>query len=184
MSVTIFSDTSWYEVTAHPEVGSLGPGLQSWLRDPGSLTQRLRQHLTSFNVQVLRHQPAPLALDEQAKIAPWDEHTTQCREVLLCDAKVPTVFARSILPQAEHGLLHTLQHIGSQPLGEALFTHTDIDIGPFQLAQFAPHSQIGRLNQQLTGISTSVWGRRRNFYVDNTPVLVAEVFLSTAPCYN
>lgn len=184
MSATIFSDTTWYEAAAHPGLRTLGPNLRDWLQDPGSLTQRLRQHLLSFNVQVLRHQPAELTLDELAKVAPWGEHTTQCREVLLCDGKVPAVFARSIIPQAERGLLHKLQHIGTQPLGEALFTHSDVDIGPFEVAYFAPNSQVGLLNQQLTGISESLWGRRRNFYVENTPVLVAEVFLSTAPCYN
>ena len=183
MSATIFSDTTWHDAAAHPLRHTLSAQLQSWLQDPGSLTQRLQHQLAAFNVQVLRHQPAPLTSDELASIKPWHAEMTQCREVLLCDAMEPTVFARSIIPQANQGLLHTLQHIGTQPLGEALFTHPNIAIGPFQWAYFAPDSQVGALNQQLTGTRTALWGRRRSFLVDNSAVLVAEVFLSSAPCY-
>ena len=183
MSATIFSDTTWHDAAVHPLKDTLSAPLQSWLQDPGSLTRRLQQQCTGFNVQVLRHQTAPLAADEQAHISPWPAHQAQCREVLLCDATVPVVYARSIIPQADTGLLHRLQHIGTQPLGEALFTEPGIAIGPFQWAYFAPHSSLGLLNQQLTGTHRALWGRRRRFFVDNNPVLVAEVFLSTAPCY-
>lgn len=183
VSITIFSDTQWYASAAHPNLPSLSPSLSDWLLDAGSLTQRLQQQ-SDFNVQVLRHANADLAPDELTHIAPWGSRTTQCREVLLRDSRTPVVFARSVIPRADAGLLYELQHIGGRPLGDILFTHPSVRSGGFQIAQFAPYSQIGQLNQELTGIQATVWGRRRNFYVDDVPVLVAEVFLSTAPCYN
>lgn len=183
MSVTIFSDTQWYESTAHPNFSSLSSNLKDWLLDTGSLTQRLQSRI-AFNVQVLRHASAPLTHDELAHVAPWTHQSTQCREVLLRDDTTPVVFARSVIPSAEKGLLHDLQHIGNSPLGELLFTHPKVRIGNFELALFTPDSQVGQLNQELTGAQVPVWGRRRSFYVDDIPVLVAEVFLSTAPCYN
>lgn len=182
-SDTIFSATRWYASAAHPNVTSLSSSLSDWLLDVGSLTQRL-QRQSDFNVQVLRHTSGVLTPDELANLSPWDTRSTQCREVLLRDGVTPLVFARSVIPCAESGLLHELQHIGGRPLGDMLFTHPNVRRGHFQLAQFAPDSPVGQLNQQLTGVQAEVWGRRRNFYVDDVPVLVAEVFLSTAPCYN
>lgn len=183
MSATIFSDTPWHDAAAHPDLDQLSPLLKRWLLDPGSLTERLQRHAHSFQVDVQHHGAGPLTADEHQAIAPWHEHNSQCREVLLCDAQTPLVFARSVIPTAPDGLLHALQHIGDSPLGEALFTHPEVTTGAFELAHFPVSSQIGVLNQRLTGISATIWGRRRNFYVAETPVLVAEVFLSTAPCY-
>lgn len=184
MTASIFSDTTW--IPPHQALNAWQPDtrLRSWLLDPGSLTSRLQTFTDNFNVRVLRHAPGALGADELSLMRLPANTDCQVREVLLCDRQSPWVFARSIIPQASDGLLLELQNIGTSPLGEALFTHPGVTPGDFQLAAFNSLSKIATLNTKLTHTTQTLYGRRRVFWVKQAPVLVAEVFLSNAPCYN
>lgn len=184
MTASIFSDIEWISPHQALETWQLDARLQSWLLDPSSLTARLHTCTSDFNVKVLRHAADAITGDEQAFMQLPEYAQCQVREVLLCDRQNPWVFARSVIPQASEGLLFELQNIGDRPLGEALFNHSGVTPGDFQLAIFSPPSQMAVFNTQLTGTTQTLYGRRRVFWVKQAPVLVAEVFLSSAPCYN
>lgn len=149
--------------------------------DPGSLTLRLQNLTNNFNVKVLRHEPDAISNDE--RIALQSKHTFSNREVLLCNAGVPWVFARSLIPQEGGALINKLQGIGNSPLGQELFNHDQVTPGEFSFACFSINSEMSQYNQQLGGRPQALWGRRRVFWVEQDPLLVAEVFLSHAPCY-
>lgn len=184
VSTTIFSDTTWLTPAYLEQKQSVDTQLFDWLTEPGSLTRRLQQHARQFNVEVLRHDESYVSSDEQQFMQHQAGQRPQCREVLLRDGDRAWVFARSIIPSASHQLLDALHNIGDNPLGEALFVHPEIQPSAFEFAQFAPNSKIAMLNHQHTGVHREIWGRRRIFWIQQHPVLVAEVFLSTAPCYN
>lgn len=173
----IFEDNFW----VHPHNLSLDPELLAWLLDPDSLTAKLKALYPEFSVRLLRHTPASPAPAERALVG--TERPFQAREVVLQNATTPLVFARSLIPNDKHSTASALNNLGTQPLGEALFERDDVEIGPISVCRFATDSRMALYNQQLTGENRELWGRRRLFTLDSQPVLVAEVFLSPAPCY-
>lgn len=184
MTASIFSDITWHTPEQVFANWQLEETLQNWLLDASSLTLRLKTFTADFNVQVLHHASAPLTPDEHLQVQPGIDTQCQVREVFLRAHNTPWVFARSVIPQAPSGLLNELQQVGNNPLGQVLFTHPGVTLGEFELAVFSATSQLGRLNTQLTGFQQTLFGRRRVFWVEQIPVLIAEVFLSPAPCYN
>lgn len=174
---TIFENNFW----VHPHNLTLDPELLAWLLDPDSLTAKLKNLYPDFNVRLLSHEPAEPEPSERVLTA--TRQPFQAREVVLQSGGTPLVFARSLIPNAANSTANTLNHLGDQPLGEALFQRSDVDIGPISVCRFAADSQMALFNRQLTGDTRELWGRRRLFTLDGQPVLVAEVFLSTAPCY-
>lgn len=150
--------------------------LQEWLLDPNSLTAKLKQHCSNFEVRVIGQQPGTIRSDE----ARWlgdDEHAA-IREVILCCDGKPWVFARSVFPQRaldEQAL--QLGQLGNNPLGAHLFAQADLERGAIEVAKFSPESPIGQLNQQLGYPAQHLWGRRSCFKAAGQKVLVAEVFI-------
>ncbi|RUO33927.1 hypothetical protein CWE14_05600 [Aliidiomarina soli] len=181
LASTHLSDVTWVNIDDLP----LPDALADWLTDEDSLTLKLQRYTGQFNVRVLRHEKATAQTDEVAFMQTAQHNPdVQVREVLLCDEERPWVFARSIIPQHPSRILQQLQDIGEQPLGQILFTHPDVVAGPFQVARFGPSSQIGRFSTDLTGSERDLWARRRNFWLADQAILVAEVFLPNAPCYD
>ncbi len=145
------------------------PNLQSWLLDPGSLTQRLKETCaqlsgtSQFKVLVLeegwlcRQRPALLQCfaPHVARERMWS------RKVLLQCGDTPWVAAHSLIPVSSmQGPLKRLRALHDRPLGEFLFRHP----------------QLRRDQLELTKAG-KVWGRRSLFHLYNKPLLVAEFFL-------
>ncbi len=159
--------------------------LKSWLLDPSSLTARLKQHCHEFKVEVLGQKIEQCAPEE----ATLDIHAGEevlVREVLLyCDEK-PHVFARSLLPLSSlTGEEEKLAHLGSQPLGQVLFNHPNLQRKCIEVASFSTQSSVARLAQacQLT-LTDDLWGRRSTFVIDDKPLIVAEIFLPESFAYH
>ena len=139
--------------------------IQRLLYDQGSLTQQLIEVSNGrFRVQTvelawrnllgddLRKLFGPVALSHKF----WSRKT-----VLLCEG-APAVLAHSLMPEhAAQSALDQVLALGEQPLGEYLFSQNGLKRGAFQFAQ----SEQG------------YWGRRRLFYLDSKPIMVAEFFL-------
>jgi chorismate lyase len=134
-----------------------------WLLEPGSLTQRLREHLPPVQVQPLfEGLQAPsstefsiLALPDTATPSAW------VREVQLLGGGVPRLWARTVIPQwSAHNPWAQVQTLGQQPLGELLFVWPDIERGPLYIA----HTPMG-------------WARYCVYHRHQAPLLLVEVFL-------
>ncbi|MCW3172284.1 chorismate--pyruvate lyase family protein [Shewanella subflava] len=152
--------------------------LKGWLLANGSLTEKLKKHCTNFSVTVLgEHLLSPLVGELPSQTEPvW------VREVLLNLDGTPWVFARTLIPQALlNNTHHDFIHLGNRPLGELLFTSTDIVPGKIEVAAF---ETCGRLAQLATSLSQPVndtlWGRRRYFHVGRAELIVSEIFLPIA----
>ncbi len=145
------------------------PAWQSWLLDPGSLTQRLKglcaetTGMGKFRVRVLEEgwsrQQSPGML--QCFPAHVVSERMWSRRVLLQCGDEPWVAAHSLIPVSSmQGPLKRLRTLNDRPLGEFLFRH--------------PLLRRDQLELTHTG---AVWGRRSLFHHYDTPLLVAEFFL-------
>lgn len=151
--------------------------LKHWLLATGSLTLRLKTACQRFEVKVLGEQLIQALAGESSLDEPqW------VREVLLCLDDEPWVFARTLIPQS---LLDFQQQaftqLGTKPLGELLFNHADIKPGKIELAQFETCSKLALLATELNqDVTAPLWGRRRYFSVNDTQLMVSEIFLPAA----
>ena len=132
-----------------------------WLLDNRSLTAKLRDKYKDFKVNVISqqlNQPYP------CELALLDNSTDKfiIREVELIGDSTAVVFARSVIPVNSD--TEDLLSIGSKPLGEILFNDPTIKRGPLE---------VGKHNNS--------WARRSTFKINNTKLLVSEIFHS---CFN
>lgn len=144
---------------------SLNPATLRLLSDEGSLTQQLIEVGNGrFRVQTVELTWRNLLRDDLRKlfgpVAPSHEFWSR-KTVLLCESK-PAVLAHSLMPaHAAESALGEVLELGEQPLGGYLFSQADVKRGAFQFAK----SEQG------------FCGRRRIFYLDSKPIMVAEFFL-------
>lgn len=165
-----------------PHSESIPQPLLAWLTDAGSLTEKLKALPGDFQVQVLAETEA-FADEHEYQAMGLAKQPVIIREVLLYCAEVPLVYARSIIPVPPENTPAELTQLGNKPLGELLFNRHDIELGPIEIAEFTNNAPVCQLNQQLHGSNATLWGRRRSFHLPEQAILVAEVFLSKAPCY-
>ncbi len=154
-------------------------GLAPWLRDRGSLTQRIQQRCTHFAVRNLRSGLARIALDESALLGIAPHQLAWSREVFLYADGQPVVFAHSALA-AEHlrGVWSEVRTLGNKPLGALLFAHPLVERRPLHYRSLrGSHRLYRRAAAMQADPPHRLWARRSLFYLGTAPLLVTEVFL-------
>ncbi len=153
--------------------------LQNWLRDEGSLTQRLKQYCrgpAAFRVLPKFTGMGRVRADEAEVLGLLPNQWVYRRSVeLRCDNH-RVVFARTVIPLEDlDRSLRQLVRLGSRSLGAVLhaarrrgrthggFMRIDIE----QAAQFDPALQL----------HDTAWARRALYHMDGRRLLVQEVFL-------
>ena len=107
------------------------PDLAPWLRDRGSLTQRIQQRCTRFAVDKVRTGLARIALDESALLGIAPQQLAYSREVFLYADDQPVVFAHSALaPEHLRSAWSAVRTLGNKPLGALLFAHPLVERKP------------------------------------------------------
>jgi chorismate--pyruvate lyase len=154
-----------------------------WLRDPGSLTQRLLTRGRGLRVEVVSQGPRRLHADERF-MACGDVHAvTLTREVLLVCGGQPVVYAHSIIrPGDLGGAYRLMRRIGTRPLGAALFADPRIRRYPLRCRRLGRGHSLYRDASRLLGLldkapPAPLWARRSLFVIGKSPILVSEVFL-------
>jgi len=156
-----------------------GADLSPWLRDHGSLTQRIVQRCEHFSVCNIFSGLARIALDESALLGIAPQQLAWSREVFLYADDQPVIFAHSICA-ARHlrGAWQAVRELGSKPLGAVLFTHPQVMRQSLHYKALPAHHPLYR---RATGILSAppdrLWARRSLFYLHDAPLLVTEVFL-------
>ncbi len=151
---------------------------RQWLLNRGSLTARLINiSNSSLKVTIVYQQMSRPYLSEASLLEIPTRQRALIREVILSDGNTPLVFARSVIPiKTLTGRLRKLFNMGSNPLGSVLFKDPSMQRGKIEVARvmkqhnYVPDSMV---------IDKYLLGRRSNFYLDNKPLLVSEVFLDT-----
>ena len=129
-----------------------------WILDNQSLTAKLRNKYTDFNVNVVSQNENTPYDCELKLLGALKNQVFIVREVELIGAQKPVVFAPSLIPQTKD--TKSILKIGSKPLGEILFNDPLIKRG---------HLEVGNFN--------TTWARRSTFKIGTTKLLVSEIFL-------
>lgn len=154
------------------------PGwLRPWLVDQGSLTQRIVARCSDFSVRDVSLRCAYAHGDEFALVG-RQQHSL-LRDVSLCCADVPLVYAHSVLPYASlTGAWARLRYLGSHPLGAALFVNPQVYRQALQFRRLDfRHPLYLAAVARLTHPPATLWARRSVFVLASKRILVTEVFL-------
>jgi len=153
--------------------------LAPWLRDHGSLTQRIQQRCTRFAVDKVCTGLARIALDESALLGIAPQQLAWSREVFLYADDQPVVFAHSALDR-EHlrSAWTAVRSLGNKPLGAMLFAHPLVERKPLHYKALRnTHPLYQRAVAELSDPPHRLWARRSLFLLHDAPLLVTEVFL-------
>jgi chorismate--pyruvate lyase len=154
--------------------------LRQWLSAPGSLTARLRMH-GQVTVQVINQGRHPLWPQEQQALRCRQGHV---REVVLRINGRPAIWARSSTSlRAVKGPWRAIKGLGTRPLAELLFEHSQVRRDPL-IAQFLPTQSPARrhLARQWAHLIPPAdtpapnWARRSVFWRRGHPLQVLESF--------
>lgn len=150
-----------------------------WLTDEGSLTQRLQASCARFSVENVRQRWGRPQSDEAMLLRLRRGECTWLREVTLCCAGRPVVFASSVLPRRSlRGAWRDLGRLGARPLGAALFADPRVCRTPLAYCRLRPRDALFRRAAAMLGtVPTALWARRSVFLLQRAPILVTEVFL-------
>ena len=165
----------WHHYQRNPFI-QIDPLWRSWLLDQGSLTSRLIQASNGhFKVRKLYQGWQQPTCSEAQCLGLKPRQLALVREVELLCHDEPWVYARSIFPQSTlTGRLHRLAKLDARPLGALLFKDPTMQRSHFEIAAL----NNARLSCYFSEHKPPfAWGRRSLFYLDEKPLLVAEVFL-------
>ena len=132
-------------------------GLAPWLRDRGSLTQRIQQRCARFAVRGVRSGLARIALDEAALLGVAPQHLAWSREVFLYADDQPVVFAHSACARQHlRGAWSAVSGLGNKPLGALLFAHPLVERRPLHYkALRSAHPLYQSAAAALTGMAVA-----------------------------
>jgi len=150
---------------------------QSWIYEPHSLTQRLRSHFGSVNVNVLYHQWKKAFTGEQQLLALPHNQYALIREVLLSSETTPLLLARTVIPvNTLQGAQRLLSNLGNRPLGEVLFSYPKLQRMEMHITKIEPMLWTRELLEKIS-ITQPIWGRRTVYAIQHRHMLVSEFFL-------
>lgn len=174
MTICTFKDEYWNQMAQGADAQIL-----PWLRDHGSLTQRIQQRCERFAVVNVKSGQARIALDESALLNISPQQLAWSREVFLCADEQPVVFAHSACRTSDlRGAWHALKGLGNRPLGAVLFSHPQVVRQPLHYKALSSHHPLyKRAAVKLLNSPARLWARRSLFYLHGAPLLVTEVFL-------
>lgn len=157
------------------------PGaVASWLRDQGSLTQRVKTACGErFRVRLLRQCWGPPLRSERRLLRMRRGEVAVVREVELLCSDQPWVFARTLIPaRSLRGSVRRLVRLGERPLGAVLFADRQVSRGLTQMARLRPgHRLFAAACAHLDPVPDGLWGRRTLFSISGRRLLVNEIFL-------
>ncbi len=161
----------------------LSSGLESWLRDSGSLTARLKRATQGdFRVRVVNQGWAKPFDSERRLLDMRRDSLALVREVELICLGTPWVFARTLIPvESLSGPTRRLTKLGTRPLGELLFADPHMRRGITQIARLRPGHRLYARATGGRGDERVIWGRRTLFHLSGKPLLVNEIFLPELP---
>ena len=152
----IFSECDWY---CDPKIPSTSQ--QEWLLHEGSLTQKLLEVATNFNVEVV----------QEKWFTKNSEKTTACnedvwsREVLLKEGDTNWIFAQTLVPRSTiENIAQNVLELGDQPIGLWLFAQNPT-----------------RTTLEWTKTKNGLFARRGVYEIRGYSLEIRELFLETFP---
>ena len=160
---------------------TLPKNVQSWIYEPGSLTQRLRDSYgTAVTVKILFQQWQTPFLTERKRLKLHENSYSLVREVLLHADGKPLILARTIIPpKTVNAAKSNFAHLGTRPLGEVIFSCPKVERVEMDVALVNP-STWTKPTKAEAHIKQPLWGRRTVYAITQGKMLVSEFFLPGA----
>lgn len=144
---------------------------ETWLMEQGSLSHRLEQHCDDLSISQVRQKRVDadyLTVSESALIS---KHECLVREVVLCGDAQEWVLGRTLIPKPSlRNNDIDLSSQGDIPLGITVFSAENVR---------RDHLQLGCVNTD----NGPLLARRSRLWMNEKPMLVAELFLPDSPIY-
>lgn len=160
--------------------GDIPEKLQTWLLYRESTSKRFRQlSPNGYRVQVVSHRWQQPNYDEIQSLNLSSREVAIVREsIMICDQR-RMMYARCIFPR--HVLMGKgaeLRRLSEKPLGDILFAGRNLHRSEFSIAKLrAGNNYYRQACQFIEQCPDMLWARRSRFYLNNSPLLVTEVFL-------
>lgn len=168
-----------HPLTWHSSLISVSPRQRFWLQDRGSLTRRIQDRCTRFQVRRVFQSLSRLYGDEceVMKLRPYE--LALVREVFLYCGDTPVVFAHSVVAHQDlRGAWRSLAGLGNTSLGTVLFSNPKIKRTPLAYKKVNHHHFLyDRACVRLAVRPADLWARRSLFTLHGQSILVTEVFL-------
>lgn len=154
---------------------------QSWLTEPGLLTERVRSHcLDAFGLCIVDERHGLLTPDDADALEVTDL-SAFIREIeLTCDGRA-WVFAQTLVPAATLSAQPWLGQLGDTALGPKLASLGGALRDPLEYAQLHPADALfGRAARGPGRAPVDLWARRARYRLGPHCLIVQEVFLPEA----
>lgn len=151
---------------------------QSWIYEPGSITQRLRSYYgDAVKVKILYNDRQLPFLSERRLLGLNPGRYALTREVLLHADGKPLILARTLIPEKTiKAARRNLAHLGSRPLGEVIFSYPKLERHEMEFAQVG-QALWTPFAAGEAHIDRPIWGRRTVYAIRKRLMLVNEFFL-------
>lgn len=173
-SLLLATEPTWFPVRS-PRARRIHPKVRDWLAESGSLTARLQALAGPIRVQVLYQDWGRPFLSEIFRLKLPRGRRVWIREVVLEASGKQLLLARTVAPAATlAGPGVRFIRLGTRPLGELLFSRSDVKRVSMDWTCLDPVRQLGFPAQRAP------WGRRTLYRIGpDLPLLVSEFFLPT-----
>jgi chorismate--pyruvate lyase len=154
--------------------------VRACVRDRTSLTRRLRQMCDrELCVQVLQQRWQRPLLDEARLLGLSHREYAWVRQVELICGNTPWVFARTVIPRSSlQGRQQRLARLGTRPLGAVLFADPSLWRRKVEVARLEFGQPLfKKAARLLDSPPQELWARRSLFCVEQSLLLVSELFL-------
>ncbi len=154
-------------------------GLSKWVRDRGSLTERIMAKCGDFGVRHVANRYARVNRDEARRIGVNPKAFALVREVYLCCGEKPVVFAHSVAARASlKGPWRNLAALGQKSLGSAFLSNPRVKRDDLEFLPISKrHPLYAKSCRFMAHRPARLWARRSLFGLGRSEILVTEVFL-------
>lgn len=144
---------------------------KQWLLEQGSLSRLLESYCQSLSVDLLHNKIVKAEKLNEQEISLLANEECLLRKVVLKGDGQEWVLGRTLIPQSSmENQQYDLAQQGEIPLGLTVFSANDVKRDALQVGVV-----------ELDG--TTLLARRSRLWMNQKPMLVAELFLPTAPIY-
>ena len=156
-----------------------GHGLSKWVRDRGSLTERIMARCGDFGVRHVANRFSRVNPDEVRRIGVNPKAFALVREVYLCCGDTPVVFAHSVAARASlKGPWRNLASLGQKSLGSAFLSNPQVKRDALEFLPISRrHPLYAKSCRFMAHRPMRLWARRSLFRLGRSKILVTEVFL-------
>ncbi|WP_237363642.1 chorismate lyase [Vibrio marisflavi] len=145
---------------------------ERWLLERGSMSHLLRSNCQDLTVDLLHNKVVKAERLNKQEIELLSYEQCLLRKVVLCGDAVPWVLGRTLIPESSLECRgHDFKQQGEVPLGVTIFNSEDVHRDALQVGW--AETEQGKF-----------LARRSRLWINERPMLVAELFLPECPIYS